>query len=126
MRFNPLLDELFTPGHAITGTATAPLTLGQFAAVAPGEGIPGTVSVTVATAGARAFGLAQDDAATGEKVGIQRGNGRCFRVPTTATIGAGADIEVGADGKPAPHTDGVVVAQALHASNGKYVDLTLI
>lgn len=120
---NPI-TELFTPGTAITAHAADPLTLGQFVAITDGDENT-HVNVTVAPAGGRAFGLAQTDADAGTKVGIQRGNGRCFRVPTTASITAGQNIEVGADGQPAPHAEGVVVAQALHASTGEHVDLTL-
>lgn len=122
----PLLDELYTPGHGVTAHATEAVTLGQFVAVTAGTNSTNNVNVAVAEAGDRAFGLAQDNAAANTLVGVQRGNGRCFRVPTTATIAAGADVQVGAGGQPETHTTGVVVGQALYASTGKHVDLTLL
>lgn len=125
MRFTPLLTDIYNPGHSVPAIASAPLSMGQFVAVS-GPGEDPNPSVTVAAPGTRAFGLAQDDTATGDIVSVQRGAGRCFLVPTSATIGAGQDIEVGEDGAPAPHTTGVVVAQAIFAAPAGYVALTLV
>lgn len=125
MRFTPLLDRLFDPGHAIAAEATEDITLGQFVVIS-GNGTAPNPSVAIAEDGDRAFGLAENDADSGALVNVQRGSGRCFRVPTATAITAGADIQVGANGQPVPHSTGVVVAQALHTSANGHVDLTLV
>lgn len=126
MNFRPLLDELYTPGRAVAARATEPLALGQFVSIAATGGTGPNPGVQVAPAGGRAFGLAQEHAEQGTVIGVQRGNARCFRVPTTATITAGQDLEVGDAGQPVPAATGVVVAVALAATVDGHVDLTLV
>ncbi|WP_080793165.1 capsid cement protein [Corynebacterium pacaense] len=123
--FKALLDELFAPGTAITGTAAQDINLGQFVAVST-NGTQPNPTVSVAPAGSYPLGLAQDAAEAGSKITVQRGNARCFRVPTNATITAGALLQVGANGQPEPATDGRVIAQALFNSADGHIDLTLI
>ena len=117
--------ELHTPGHMVTARAAEDIALGTFVTITAGNDrdLP---SVTTANAGELAFGIAATDAAEGDKLTIQRGSARCFRIPTTATIAAGATIEVGDNGDPAAATTGQPVAQALRNSTGAHVDLTLI
>ena len=117
--------ELFTPGQMVTTRAAQPITLGTFVKITTGDDRE-LASITTAAAGDRVFGIAATDASTGDKLTVQRGQARCFRLPTTATIAAGALIQVGANGAPATATDGEVVAQALRASTGEHVDITLV
>lgn len=118
------VTELYTPGTAITAHSTEDVVQGQFVELT--DSTTDHPTVKVAQPGNRAFGLVMVDTNAEDLVGIQRGNGRCFRVPTDATITAGADLEVGASGQPVPAVDGVVVAQALHSSQDGHVDITLI
>lgn len=122
--YREALPELYTPGNAITATANTNLVRGQFVAIT-GDGDENP-AVSVAPQGARAFGLANLDTDTGDTVTVERGPGRCFRVPTSVAIAAGTDLEVGAQGQPVPHTDGTVVAHALTGSDEDTVDITLV
>ncbi|MBB1032553.1 DUF2190 family protein [Dietzia sp. SLG310A2-38A2] len=124
MNYRTALTELYTPGTAITARATTALTRGQFVAVVAGDDTSHP-NVAVCPAGDRPFGLAHLDADTDTLVGIQRGNGRCFRVPATGSITAGAHVEVGADGTATTHTTGEVAGTALHAATDGHVDITL-
>ena len=117
--------ELFTPGTAVTARAAVALPKGQFVAVTEGSA-PDHVTVTSPQSGDRVFGIANMDTVAGGMVTIERGPSRCFRLPTTATIAAGAEIETTADGTPTTATTGYVVAVALHNSTDEYVDLTLV
>lgn len=127
--FKPLLDELFTPGSAITGIASESIALGQFVAVSTNGKKPNP-TIGVAPAGTYPLGIAQDSADKDNKVTVQRGNARCFRVPTTASITAGQLLQVGTNGQPEPLTAGedapTAIARALFNSEDGHVDLTLI
>ena len=124
MKYARALTELYTPGTAITSRATVDLTKGQFVALVPGDDTSHP-NVAVCPAGDRPFGLAHLDTTSGNLVGIQRGNGRCFRVPATGTIAAGAHAEVGANGTAKAHGTGDIVGTALHAAADGTVDVTL-
>lgn len=116
--------ELYTPGTAITAVAAEDIKQGQFVALTEATD-PELPSVKVAPAGARIFGIAATAVSKGNIVGIQRGNSRCFRLPTTTPVTAGAALQVGANGQPEPATDGHVVAIALASNTGIYADITL-
>lgn len=118
------VTELYSPGTVVTARAAAAVEKGQFVALV--EGSSEHPNINVAEAGGHVFGLAATDAGAGELVAVQRGSGRCFRVPAGAGMTAGALVEVGASGGPALHTTGVVVAQVLNTSTAEYVDLTLV
>lgn len=120
----PHVLELFTPAVAVTTRAGGDITLGAFVAIAAGDDREHPTVVTCPPGG-RAFGVAATDATAGGLLLVQRGHGRCFRVPAGIGITAGADLEVGPGGAPVPATEGVVVAQALHASTTDYADVTL-
>lgn len=117
--------ELFTPGTAITARAADSLTKGQFVIVTDGTD-PDHVTVTTPQAGDTVFGIANMDTAAGKLVTIERGPARCFRLPTSATIAAGAEIETADDGTPTTAATGNVVAVALHTSTDGHVDVTLV
>lgn len=120
----PHVIELFTPAAAVTARASGDITLGAFVAIASGDDREHP-TVSTCPPGGRAFGIAATDAADGGLILVQRGHGRCFRVPAGVGATAGADLEVGPGGAPIPATTGVVVAQALHASTADHADVTL-
>ena len=122
--YNTSITELYTPALMVTAHAVTPLTKGQFVAIAA-DNHTEHPNVTVAAKGATTFGIAATDTAAGGIVTIQRGNARCFRLPTTATIAAGAALQVGTNGEPVTATDGETIAYALHPSTGEDVDVTL-
>lgn len=131
LNFTPYLDELYTPGQAITATATEPIKTGQFVEIVAATGLHATtktpqLAVRVAPPGARAFGLAGHDVETGGDLTVQRGNARCFRIPTAGAHMAGDLLEVGAKGGPAQVSQGQVVAQAIRSSADGQVDITLV
>lgn len=75
------------------------LTKGHCAAIIDGNA-QDDVTVTSLHAGDRVFGTAHVDTAAGGTVTTERDPSRCFRLPTTATIAAGAEIVTTADGNP--------------------------
>lgn len=129
--FTPFLDELYTPGQAITATATEEIKLGQLVEIVAAEGVHATahtpqLAVKVATPGSRAFGLAGHDVAKGGDLTVQRGPGRCFRVPAEAPHVAGDLLEVASGGTFAQVSMGAPVAQVLRNSADGHVDVTLL
>lgn len=122
LNFEPLLDEVFSPGHSVTARATEPIKQGQFVAVVASD--TDDLAVAVAPAGARAFGLADRDVDTGELVTVQRGNARVFRLEATG-LAVGQDVEVGAAGAPAVASTGVVVGHVVRTGDGT-ADISLV
>lgn len=129
--FTPFLDELFTPGQAVTATATEDIKLGQLVEIVAADGLHTTaktpqLAVRVATPGAVAFGLAGHDVEKGGDLTVQRGAGRCFRVPAKAPHMAGDLLEVAEAGGFAQASTGAPVAQAIRNSEDGHVDVTLL
>lgn len=128
--YRPSAIELYTPGTAITATAADDITEGQFVTVTDGTGDNPTVAI--ADPGGRAFGIAAYDAEVGDKLVIQRGHSRCFRLPTTTSLSAGTELVIGDNGQPVAHTigesgsNGTIVAVALRSTTGSTVDITLV
>ncbi|HNP57509.1 MAG TPA: DUF2190 family protein [Gordonia sp. (in: high G+C Gram-positive bacteria)] len=111
--------RVYAPGADVTCTATAAITARRFVGVSGNRSARGNIAVATATAAARAFGVARNDAATGELVGI-------VRVTAGGTIAAGADVEVGADGKAVTKASGIPVGYAVTgATNNAVVELAL-
>jgi hypothetical protein len=80
------------------------------------------IKVATAAAGAKAFGVAKYDAASGALVGILRGG----VVPVTAggTIAFGAEVEVGTAGKAITLASGKAVGKAVEAgTNGNDIQI---
>ena len=111
---------LFRPGRDITGLTTGAVTGKTFVDVSATRGADGMIKVATAAGGAKAFGVAKYDAASGALVGILRGG----VVPVTAggTIAFGAEVEVGTAGKAITLASGKAVGKAVEAgTNGNDV-----
>ena len=106
---------LFRPGRDITGHATAAVTGGRFVGVSATRGADGLIRVAHATAAARAFGVAAADIASGAVGLVLRGG----IVPVTAggAITAGAQVEVGSDGKAVALASGIAVGIAVETGS---------
>ena len=111
---NELVD-IYKPGHDITGRASAGVTGKRFLAIS-GNRSGGNIAVAHATAAGRICGVAKYDAASGDIVGIARGNARVVPVTAVGAIAAFAEVEVGANGRAATRTSGVAVGYALTAA----------
>ncbi|MGW4325445.1 MULTISPECIES: capsid cement protein [Nocardia] len=109
---------LFRPGRDITGLTTGAVTGKTFVDVsATRDATTGLIKVATAAAGAKAFGVAAYDAASGARVPIICGG----IVPVTAggTIAFGAEIEVGSSGRAITLASGKAVGKAVEAgTNG--------
>lgn len=113
---------LFRPGRDITGLTTGAVTGKTFVDVSATRGADGMIKVATAAAGAKAFGVAKYDAASGALVGILRGG----VVPVTAggTIAFGAEVEVGTAGKAITLASGKAVGKAVEAgTNGNDIQI---
>ena len=113
---------LFRPGRDITGLTTGAVTGKTFVDVSATRGADGMIKVATAAGGAKAFGVAKYDAASGALVGILRGG----VVPVTAggTIAFGAEVEVGTAGKAITLASGKAVGQAVEAgTNGNDIQI---
>ena len=115
---------LFTPGKNVSVILTANVVGKTFVDVSAAPDVNGTIKAATAAAGARAFGVAAYDGATGELIPAIRGG----IVPVTAggTIAVGADVEVGAAGKAITLASGKAVGKAVKAgTNGADVLIAL-
>lgn len=113
---------LFRPGRDITGLTTGAVTGKTFVDVSATRGADGMIKVATAAAGAKAFGVAKYDAASGALVGILRGG----VIPVTAggTIAFGAEVEVGTAGKAITLASGKAVGKAVEAgTNGNDIQI---
>lgn len=111
----------YDPGQNITGRATAAIVGRRFLMVSGsrdttvGGPVQGLVGVATATAAGRICGVSQADAASGDPVGILRGNSRVVPVASTTAIAAFAEVEVGAAGVAVTKSAGVAVGYAITA-----------
>lgn len=116
--------RVYAPGANITAEATAAITARRFVRISGNRAAAGNLSVAHASAGGRAFGVAKNDAAIGDLLGVAR-DGVCL-VTTGGAIAAGADVGVGADGKAVAWTTGVVVGHAINgAASGADAEIAL-
>ncbi|OBK91487.1 capsid cement protein [Mycolicibacter sinensis] len=121
----PEATPLFRPGAEVTALTSAAVTGKRFVGLsATRDGFTGLVKVAHAGQGAKAFGVAAYDAASGATLPILRGG----IVPVTAggSITAGDQVEVGTDGKAVKLASGVAVGQAIEtATSGDDVFVAL-
>lgn len=114
----------YEPGTNLTAVATAPVTGRRFLAISGDRSTTslsaGNVSVAPAAAAGRTCGVAAYNAATGELVGVLRGNSRVVPVDAGGAIAAFAEVEVGAAGVAVTKAAGVAVGYVITsaASNG--------
>ncbi|SIM07995.1 Uncharacterised protein [Mycobacteroides abscessus subsp. abscessus] len=105
--------SIYAPGADITAHATSPVTARRFVAISGDRVAGGNIAVAPAPAGARAFGVAAHDGATGALVTVVRGNSRVVKVAAASAIAAGAEVEVGTAGKAAALASGIAVGYAI-------------
>lgn len=122
--------SFYEPGTNLTGVATATVVGKTFLAISgnrsTASATAGNVSVATATAAGRTCGVAQADAASGELVGVLRGNSRVVPVTAGGTIAAFAEVEVGTGGKAVTKASGVAVGYAVTgATNGTDAQISL-
>lgn len=106
---------IYEPGRDITGRASATVTGKRFLKIS-GNRSGGNIAVAPADAGGRACGVAKYDAASGEIVGVARGNSRVIQVTADGAIAAFAEVEVGTAGKAKTVGTGAKVGYALTAA----------
>lgn len=105
--------SIYAPGADITAQVTAAVTARRFVAISGDRVAGGNIAVAPAPAGARAFGVAAHDAASGALVTVVRGASRVVKVAAGGAITAGAEVEVGAAGKAIAKASGVAVGYAV-------------
>jgi hypothetical protein len=106
---------VYEPGRDITGRASAAVTGKRFLKIS-GNRSSGNIAVAPADAAGRVCGVAKYDAASGEIVGVARGNSRVTHVTADGAIAAFAEVEVGTTGKAKTKTAGIAVGYALTAA----------
>lgn len=91
---------VYEPGRDITGKATAAVTGKRFLKISGDRNTTsGNISVAHADAGGRVCGVSKYDAASGEIVGVARGNSRVTFVTAEGAIAAFQQVVAGTDGK---------------------------
>ena len=107
---------LFRPGDQITVLATGAVTGSTFVDVsATRDTASGLVKVNTASAAAKAFGVATSDIASGATGSVIR-EGLVF-VTAGGSISAGAEVEVGSNGKAVTLASGRAVGKALETGS---------
>lgn len=106
---------VYEPGRDITGRASAAVTGKRFLKIS-GNRSSGNIAVAHADAGGRVAGVSKYDAASGDIVGVARGNSRVTFVLADGAIAAFAEVEVGTAGKAKTKNTGVAVGYALTAA----------
>jgi uncharacterized protein DUF2190 len=119
----------------LTGHTTAAVTGGTFVTLSGDAQAPvalntstggGNYRVATAAAGAKAFGVAAHDAASGKKVPVIR-QGNVVPMVADGAITANDEIEVGTAGKPKLKASGVTVGKATTtAANGAVVYVEIL
>ncbi|WP_229401924.1 capsid cement protein [Micromonospora okii] len=116
----------YEPGKRLTGHATAAVTGCRFVAISGNRQADGSISVAHAAAGTKAFGVAAYDAASGEKVGIIRGDGFVVPVMAGANLAANQRVEVGTNGQAIILASGVAVGTVVTgATSGNLAQIAL-
>lgn len=122
------LVPFFDEGDQVTATATAAVTGKRFVALSGSLQADGTFSVAPPAAGGRVFGIAEQDAAVGRRVGVIRERGQI--VPATTGAGAAAmaafaEVQVDATGAIVPLAAGVAVGYLVTGTAGAGADAML-
>ena len=107
--------SVYDPGADVTAVATTPVVAQRFLAIS-GSRVNGNVAVAPAAAAGRVFGVAGTDAAAGQLVRVVRGASRVVRVTAAGAIAAGAEVQVGADGKATAKAAGIAVGYVITAA----------
>lgn len=114
---------VYRPGQDVTAVATADLTARRFIAIS-GDRSGGNIAVAPAGAGVRVFGVAAEDAATGELVHVARGG--VVKVRAAGAIAAGVEVQAAAGGAAATKSTGIAVGIAVTgAADGADAEIAL-
>lgn len=111
--------RVYAPGADVTAQATAAITARRLVFVSANRASGGNLSVAHATAGGRVFGVAVDDAAVGDLVGVARDG--VLRVTAGGAIDPGAEVEVGSAGRVITKTTGAAIGYAVTAARNNGV-----
>lgn len=106
---------VYEPGRDLTGRASATVTGKRFLKIS-GNRSSGNIAVAHADAAGRVCGVSKYDAASGDVVGVARGNSRVTFVTAAANIAAFAEVEVGTSGQAITKTSGIAVGYAVTAA----------
>lgn len=115
----------YEEGDRMTGVATAAVTGKRFVAISADKSADGPVSIAPPAAAGRVFGVAEQDAAIGRKVGIIRSRGTVVPVttgPASGAMAAFAQVQVDATGAVVPLAAGVAVGFLLTSTPGNGAD----
>ncbi|OCB56134.1 DUF2190 domain-containing protein [Mycobacterium vulneris] len=119
------MHDIYDPGRDITGRATAAVTGKRFLKIS-GNRTGGNIAVAPCAAGDRSCGVAKYDAASGDIVGVARGNSRVVRVTAGAALAAGDEVQAGAGGVAIVAAAGAKLGYALTAAaNGADAEISL-
>lgn len=118
---------LFRPGGDVTALTTGSVVGKTFVDIsATRDATTGLFKVATASAGARAFGVASYDVASGGRVPVIAGPGVIVPVTARATIAFGAEVEVGGTGGVITLASGKAVGKAVEAgTNGNNILIEL-
>ncbi|ORM37960.1 capsid cement protein [Williamsia sp. 1135] len=120
----PTPTRVYAPGQDVTAVATGTIAAHRFVAVSANRS-GGNIAVAHGAAGVRPLGVATHDAVSGEPLTVARGG--IVRVQTSASISAGVDVQVSADGKVTTATTGAVVGIAVTgAGSGALAEIALL
>jgi hypothetical protein len=122
------LVPFFDEADQITGTATAAVIGKRFVRITGDLQADGTVSIGPPAAGGRVFGIAEQDAAIGRRVGVIRERGQLVPATTGAASGAMAafaEVQVDATGAIIPLAAGVAVGYIVTGTAGNGADAML-
>ncbi|CAB4197297.1 hypothetical protein UFOVP1313_4 [uncultured Caudovirales phage] len=111
-------ENVQSPVHMtsdITAVADGALVGGRFVKITGKPGDGENYYAETATAAAKAFGIAVHDVADGERVSLIGTPGRIVKATAGGTIAAGAQVQIGTDGKVVVLASGVPVGTALSA-----------
>lgn len=118
---------VYSPGADVSATAAANVTERTFLKIAGArDADTSLVSVTTATAGSRACGVARSDAAAGEGVTLVRGASRIVWVKASGALVAGGEVEVAPGGLARALTSGPAAGFAFNdAADGDFAEINL-
>lgn len=113
---------LFRPGSDVTAVTTGAVVGKTFVGISANRGADGLIRVNTATAATRAIGVAVRDVASGGRVAVIAGPGTIVPVTAGGAITAGAQVEVGANGRAVALASGIAVGLAVETgTNGNAV-----
>lgn len=116
--------RVYAPGADVTAQATAAVTARRLVFISAGRASGGNLSVAHAAAGGRVFGVAVDDAAVGDLVGVARDG--VLRVTAGGAIDPGVEVEVGTAGRVVTKTTGTAIGYAVTgAANSGVAEIAL-